>query len=199
MKHDFAQFRIDSPNLIYRGSIIRRFSSAIIDLLIPGGILLLVSIPSDHPTWGESGNDLAGYINGILFLSIFFLPELFFRKTYGMLVMNLTVIPPVDRQVWVSLLIRKFLNLIELFLPSLIYFWVTAMSKDYASLSDRASGCIIAREAVLNRKIPPPKDLSKASRVLIAVIFSFLPIVIIPCVIIFVLVCGIGLELFGKT
>jgi len=191
MKHDFAQLRIDKTNLIYTGSLGRRFVSVIIDVLISGSLLLVLGISSEHPTLGDSGTGVAGFINFGLFLVIFYCPELYFRKSLGMWIMDLVVIPPLDRNPSASLLIRKVMNLIEFTMPSLVYFWVTSLSKDYSSISDKASGCIIARGAVLNERIDPPIPHSQTQRVLTAVVASFIPIIVLIGIVVVFMMWGL--------
>lgn len=175
---DLVRFRTDKPALVFRGCIVRRFSSAVIDVLVIGSIFACWALSDDHPQPTSEPSNAVEYVVGLLLLSAYYLPELLFRQTLGMWLMNLVVIPPPGRRQWISLLIRKTVNLLEFALWP-VYFWVTSLRRDVSSLSDMASGCVIARKNILTGKIAAPSHPPGIGRrVSVALLFTLMPIIL---------------------
>ncbi len=188
-KYDFIHLRADKAHLIHNGCIWRRFIASFIDTLFIGVFCFPFALDKIEILWKIDGSQIIVY----LFIILYICPELIFRQSFGMFCMNLIVIPPLGRLPIISILIRKFLNFIELIMPSIIFYWLTAMNKDFLSLSDLGSGCIIARKAIIERKINI-KNGNIINRILCASIFTFTPIIIIIFIFIILLILEILIQ-----
>ena len=156
-KFDFAPISPSLKDSVYTGAIWRRYFATWIDVLIIGIYAFIVLIPNpedpDAATSHGIPTSMIGFLNLALLLGFMFLPEAHFRRSFGMWIMGLVVIPPPERNPLASIAIRKLMNLLEFVLPSPVYYWVVALNRKQASRSDQTSGCIIARTSYLRKKM----------------------------------------------
>ena len=183
--YDFLQFRSDGAGSLYHACLVRRFSAAVIDTLILLPLIIFVGIPEQHPLWGHT--PIAGMVNSLLLFYYFLGPELMFRQSFGMWLMDLVVIAPHNREPFISLFFRKFCNLIEFALPSPIYFFFTSLSPNFLSLGDKTCGCFIVRKSILLGKKSRPKQPGKLYRWLSPILFTCLLPLFFICFIIIIM------------
>ncbi|MCM8529971.1 MAG: hypothetical protein NE330_02325 [Lentisphaeraceae bacterium] len=171
INYDFILSRDDANSLIDKTCIIRRYSAAIIDTIVILLILILLAIP------GES--DIAGLYNFALLVAITVLPEYFYRQSFGMFICDVVVLVPPKEDPKKVLVIRKLVNIVEFVLPSFIYYFFVACTKNNKSISDEASGCMIVRKKYLVSESKPPKrELNQFEKIVLPLLFSTLPFII---------------------
>ena len=159
---------------VYTGSVARRFCASFLDFCLACGVLelgLIVITELDVPVEADLVF-VALFFPGTYF--ILYLCELFFRRTLGMLLFGLIVLPPRHRHAWAWLLIRKVGNFIEFSaLGGLPYYFPIAFSSRCLSLSDMMSGCRIARAKYVARPSEPlPAMPPFVVRILLALAFG---------------------------
>jgi hypothetical protein len=192
------QIKEEEGHFTYSCCITRRFAAVLFDIFFLTIFFSLVNITLGCPNL----ESIAVAINLPLLFIIMYLPELFFGQTLGMLIFDVIVLTPKKRPSWQSLIIRRLVNLVELFLPSAVYYYVTALSKNCRSLSDRSSGCKIVRKKYLS--MPPTDERhlpSKRSRIITATLFFALPIILLfllfPFIFILILYVFKSIHLWG--
>jgi len=168
--YDFALLREDGLTTVYTGCIIRRYCAAMTDIIVMCVLLILygMTVPIQNP-----------HINGIVFLvfllGFMYLPEVLMRQTFGMFLFNVVVIVPPKKDPVQTLLIRRFVNLLEFAMPFFVYFYYIALTKNHRSISDSLSGCMIARKKYIITGKAKGRVLTVAERFLIPTIFILGP------------------------
>ena len=179
----------NSDSSVYTGCISRRYLSATIDTILSLAVLLVFGI--------EGYSSIAGVVNLCFILCLLLLPEILWRQSIGMFVCNIVVIVPPNQKPIQSLLIRKFINLIEFVLPSPIYYYLVSLSKRHESLSDRASSCIIARKRYLYERPAKEPNLTNFSKIVTPLLFIIWPIIVLTATA-FILLSFMNTETFWQ-
>ena len=172
VSYDFDYFNSKAVRTpVTTGCVVSRFLASYIDFFYVLTILIL---------FGQEGeSDSNGIYNFLLLLSLTTLPELLLRQTPGMLLTGMVLVVPTRENPNSALLIRKVMNIVEIALPSFIYYFLVSASKEHKSLSDQVSHCFIVRKKFIYEDHSDKEEIGKGMRVFIALFFSLIPLLTI--------------------
>lgn len=167
-----------SPRIAGTCCIVRRYLASGVDISI---ILLLIGLL--NILIGDVDSVVGILLGLIMILFVLIVPEIITKQTLGSFIFNIKIVPQAGRYWWCRIIVRRFINIIELVGYPFFYYYLSALSKTGRTLSDRISGCDMAcSKHLISPEINFPKLTTRIMRFVLATFFMILCLAIISAI-----------------